>query len=169
MLSLTKPGLHMKDLAINPHHAQCLGQVFINMPWRYMGEYKELIVTNAINIEIGFGAEDLDSSLTGAVCAVVEQIRERGSRITVHGPFWDLCPGSIDPEIRKVTLSRLNSLFDLVEKIRPERVVCHTGFDPKHHRGHELQWIENSISTWANFVRRAEMMEHRLFWRMSSV
>ncbi len=94
-----------------------------------------------------------------AVCAAIGRMREKGCRITFHGPFWDLCSGSVDPGIRKVTVSRLGSLFDLVEKIRPEQVVCHTGFDPRHHRGHRREWIENSLSTWAPFVRRAEILE----------
>jgi sugar phosphate isomerase/epimerase len=148
----------MQGFEISPAMRAVLGQVFVNMPWRFMGRYIDLVLENAINIEIGFGAEDLESSSAGAICAGVGQIREQGNRITVHGPFWDLCPGSIDPEIRKVALSRLECLFDLVEKIRPEQVVCHTGFDPRHHGGHRRQWIENSLSTWAPFVRRAEIL-----------
>jgi sugar phosphate isomerase/epimerase len=148
----------MQGFEFSPAMRDVLGHVFINMPWRYMGQYIDLIVENAINIEIGFEAEDLESSSAGAVCAAVGRVRERSSRITVHGPFWDLCPGSIDPEIRKVALSRLESLFDLVEKIQPEQVVCHTGFDPRHHQGHRRSWIENSLSAWAPFARRAEIL-----------
>ena len=148
----------MQDFEISPAMRAVLGQVFVNMPWRFLGQYIDLVVANAVNIEIGFGAEDLENSSTGAVCAVVGRIREHGNRITLHGPFWDLCPGSVDPEIRRVTRLRLESLFDLVEKIRPEQVVCHAGFDPRHHRGHRRQWIENSLATWEPFVRRAEIL-----------
>jgi sugar phosphate isomerase/epimerase len=135
-----------------------LGQVFINMPWHFIEQYIDLVIENGINIEIGFGAEDLEKSSAGAVGAVVGRMREKGNRITVHGPFWDLCSGSVDPGIRKVTVSRLESLFEVVEKIRPEQVVCHTGFDPRHHRGHRRVWIESSLSTWAPFVQRAETL-----------
>ncbi len=148
----------MKGHRISPAMRAVFGQVFINMPWHYIERYIDMVIENGINIEIGFGAEDLESSPADAVCAVIGRMREKGSRITVHGPFWDLCSGSIDPDIRKVTVSRLGSLFDLVEKIRPEQVVCHTGFDPRHHRGHRRVWIENGLSTWAPFVRRAEIL-----------
>ncbi len=159
MSSLTEPASEsMQGHEISPAMRAALGQVFLNMPWRYMGRYIDLIVENGINIEIGFGADDLESSSAGAVCAAIGRMREKGTRITLHGPFWDLCSGSIDPEVRRVTVSRLDSLFDLVEKIRPEQVVCHTGFDPRHHRGHRREWIENSLSTWAPFVRRAEIL-----------
>lgn len=159
MVSLTeRESEYMKDHQISPAMRAAIGQVFMNMPWRYMGRYIDLIVENGINIEIGFGADDLESFSAGAARAAVERIRERGKRITVHGPFWDLCSGSIDPEIRRVTLSRLDSLFAVVEKIRPEQVVCHTGFDPRHHRGHRRMWAENSLAVWTGFVRRAEIM-----------
>jgi len=148
----------MNGREISPAMRAVLGQVFINMPWHYIEQYIDLIVENGINIEVGFGAEDLEKSSADDVCAVIGRMREKGSRITFHGPFWDLCSGSIDPAIRKVTASRLDRLFDLVEKIRPEQVVCHTGFDPRHHRGHRKVWIENSLSTWTRFVRRAEML-----------
>jgi len=148
----------MKDHEISPAMRAVLGQVFINMPWHYVEQYIDLVIENGINIEIGFGAEDLEKAPVDAVYAVIGRMRAKGSRITVHGPFWDLCSGSIDPAIRRVTVSRLDSLFDLVEKIRPEQVVCHTGFDPRHHRGHREVWIENSLSTLMPFVRRAEML-----------
>jgi sugar phosphate isomerase/epimerase len=149
----------MQGFEFCPSLRAVLGCVFVNMPWRYLGQYIELIKENTINIELGFAADDLESFSADVVCATIGQVREQGSRITVHGPFWDLCPGSADPEIRKVTATRLESLFDLVEKIRPEQVVCHTGFDPRHHRGLWEQWIENSVSTWMPFVRRAEMLK----------
>ena len=159
MLSLTKPvSESMNGHEISPAMRAVLGQVFINMPWRYMGRYIDLVFENGINIEIGFGADDLESSSAGVVCGAIGRMREKGIRITFHGPFWDLCSGSIDPGIRRVSVSRLGSLFDLVEKIRPEQVVCHTGFDPRHHRGHCRAWIENSLSTGRPFVRRAEIL-----------
>jgi sugar phosphate isomerase/epimerase len=143
---------------ISPAMRTVLGQVFINLPWRYMEQYIGLVVENRMNIQIGFCADDLESISTKAVRDAGRRVRERGSRITVHGPFVDLCSGSIDPAIRTVTVSRLASLFDLAEQIRPELLVCHTGFDPRHHRGHRQEWISNSLLTWGRFVRRAEIM-----------
>ena len=160
MVSLTKPeSVSPKGHDISPAMRAVLGQVFVNMPWNLMDRYIDVVLENKMNIEIGFGADVLESDQTGFVCAAVERMRETGCRITVHGPFWDLCSGSVDPGIREVTRSRLGSLFDLAEKIRPEQIVCHTGFDPRHHRGHRRAWIEKSLSTWEPFVRRAEILE----------
>ena len=106
----------MEGREISPAMRAVLGQVFINMPWNYIEQYIDLVIANGINIEIGFGADELEKSSAGAVGAVVGRMREKGSRITFHGPFWDLCSGSVDPGIRKVTVSRLESLFDVVER-----------------------------------------------------
>ena len=143
---------------ISPAMRAVLRHVFVNMPWSHISKYIDLVVENGMNLEIGFGADELESVSAGALSAVVDRMRGSGCRITVHGPFWDLCSGSVDYRIREVTQSRYGALFDLVEKIRPEQVVCHTGFDPRHHRGHRGVWIDNSISTWAPFVRRAQTL-----------
>lgn len=135
-----------------------LRHVSINMPRKHMAQYLDLITENSINVEIGFGAEDLEESSVKWLLEVVGLLRKKDCSITVHGPFWDLCPGSIDPGIREVSRLRLSRLFDVMEKISPGQVVCHTGFDPRHHRGHRGTWIENSLRVWEPLVRRAEAL-----------
>ncbi len=160
MVSLVKPGLEpVKGNEISSAMHAVLGHVFVNLPWNDMGRYIDLVLENKINIEIGFGADCLERGQTGIVCDTVSRMRGGKCRFTVHGPFWDLCSGSIDPGIREVTRSRFSSLFDLAEEIRPEQIVCHTGFDPRHHRGHRRTWIENSLSILEPFVRRAEILK----------
>lgn len=158
MVSL-KPELgSLRGHEISPAMRAVLRHVFVNMPWNYLNKYIDLVIENGMNLKIGFGADELERVSAGTVSAVVERLRGKGCRITVHGPFWDLCSGSIDHRIREVTQSRYGGLLDLVEEIRPERIVCHTGFDPRHHRGHRRAWIDNSLSTWAPLVQRAETL-----------
>ncbi len=160
MVRLTKlESESLKDHEINPAMRAVLGQVFVSMPWSYIDRYLDLVLENKINIEIGLGADSLQKDQTGIICATVGRMRDNQCRFTFHGPFGDLCSGSVDPGIREVTRSRLNSLFDLAEQIHPEQIVCHTGFDPRHHRGHRRTWIENSLSTLEPFVRRAEILK----------
>ncbi len=135
-----------------------LGRVFVNMPWTQLHRYLALILERRINIEVGFGASDLDNASVSEIAAVIGRIREAGCRVTAHGPFWDLCPGSIDPRIRDVSLSRLVRLFEILEHVRPEQVVCHTGFDPRHHRSHRAAFVENSVSFWKSFIEPAERL-----------
>lgn len=74
----------------------------------------------------------------------------------MHGPFWDLAPGSVDPLIRGVGERRINQFMAVAETVRPRCVVCHTGFDPRHHRSQRREWTERSVAFWLPFVARAE-------------
>ena len=146
----------MNSKEIDSSMRKVLRRVFVNMPWNYLGQFMDLVVENRMNLELGFSAADLERCSSAEVFSAVSRVRERGGEISFHGPFWDLSSGSIDPEIRKVVEARLDSLFRLVEAVRPRQVVLHTGFDPKHHRGQRREWVENSMATFEPFVRRAE-------------
>ncbi len=114
MVSLSKPESgFIEGHEINPAMRAVLGHVFINMPWNYIGRYIDLVIENGINVEIGFGAEDLESASVGSVSTVIGRMREKGCRITLHGPFWDLCSGSIDHRIREIFDFRYSRLLDL--------------------------------------------------------
>lgn len=152
----TEPGAGLAAGQMSPAMRSVLGHVFINMPWNFLGRYIDLAIENGISLEIGFGADELESASGDEVSAVVRRIRDKGCDVTMHGPFWDLCSGSVDLGIREVSRSRYNRLLDLADVIHPVRIVCHTGFDPRHHRGHRGTWIENSLSTWETVVGRAE-------------
>jgi sugar phosphate isomerase/epimerase len=149
----------MKSTEIDSAMRTLLRHLFVNMPWSYIGQFMDLVVENRMNVEVGFSAADLESCSPADLCATVARIRQAGGRISFHGPFWDLISGSVDPEIRRVARARFDSLFQLVERVLPERIVLHTGFDPRHHRGRRREWIENSLSTFEPFVRRAELLK----------
>ena len=106
----------LKGNEISPAMRAVLGHVFVSMPWNYMERYIDLVLENKINVEIGIGAENLQRDQTGLICSTVARMRDKQCRFTFHGPFWDLCSGSVDPAIREVTRSRLSSLFDLAEQ-----------------------------------------------------
>jgi sugar phosphate isomerase/epimerase len=146
----------MKSRGIDLEMRNVLRHVFVNMPWNHRGNFMELVLENHLNIELGFSAADLESCSPGEVHDMVGRVRDRGGKITFHGPFWDLNLGSVDSAIREVVRSRFDRLFQLVETVLPERVVLHTGFDPRHHRGQRVEWMENALATLAPFVRRAE-------------
>lgn len=155
-----KTGLtSMKCPDIDLAMSKVLRHVFVNMPWSYRGLFMDLVVENRMNVEVGFAAADLESCSPGEVYEAVWRIRQRGGKISFHGPFWDLNIGSVDRAIREVARWRFESLFTLIEAVRPERVVLHTGFDPRHHLSQRGEWVENGLSTLEPFVRRAELLD----------
>jgi len=134
---------------------EALKQVHVNMPWKYFPDYLEMVLELRINVEIGLEAEQLDGVSRSQFGVIAEQLHKRGCRTTLHGPFWDLCPGSSDALIRQVSQFRFHQLFDLVEIFRPIQVVCHTGFDPRHHGSDHGLFRERSLAIWEPMVARA--------------
>ncbi len=137
--------------------AGLLAQVHVNLPWKFLPDYLEMVLEHRINVEIGLEAEQLDSVSRSLFGSVAEKLREKGCRISLHGPFWDLCPGSSDALIRRVSQLRLQQLFDLVGIFQPVRVVCHTGFDPRHHGRDHKCYLERSLAIWEPLTARAEL------------
>ncbi len=136
-----------------------LRQVHINMPYKVMPQYLEMALNYRFNLEIGFEAADFDRVPRSELLALARQLERNHCRTTVHGPFWDLCPGSLDPAIRQVSYLRLQQLFDILDIFQPLQVVCHTGFDPRHHRGYQDVWMDHSVNIWEAMVKRAAAMK----------
>jgi len=136
---------------------EALRLVHVNMPWKYLPDYLDVVLDFRINVEIGLEADQLDGIPRSSFRSVAEKLHQRGCGIILHGPFWDLCPGSTDPFIRQVSQFRYQQLFDLVEVFQPIQVVCHTGYDPNHHGEHHAFYLERSLAVWEPIVARAEI------------
>lgn len=134
-------------------------QVHVNMPWALLSKYLPVIQEEGFHLELGFTGEDLDRLDRKALESSIALLRSRGCRLTLHGPFWELCLGSCDPLIRQVTLLRWHQMLDLAARVRPRHVVCHTGFDPRHHREQKGQWIRRALTLLEPMVDRAERVQ----------
>ncbi|MDY0039707.1 MAG: sugar phosphate isomerase/epimerase [Desulforhabdus sp.] len=135
---------------------EAIKQVHVNVPWKFLPDYMNIVLQHQMNVEIGFSAEELDRSSRSEFKAAAARLSQRGCAISLHAPFWDLCPGSLDPMLRHVTCYRLQQFFDLVSVFEPVHAVCHTGYDPSHHSGQRESWVEKSIAIWEPLVERAE-------------
>ncbi len=75
-------------------------------------------------------------------------------RVSMHGPFGDLCPGSFDPMIREVTRNRFDLAYDVAVKLGVKHVVLHHGYVPK--TSCPKHWIERSAKFWLDFLDSKE-------------
>ena len=139
-----------------------LRRIHVNMPWHLLPRYQDLIEQYRLNLELGFSAADLDNVSRRDFQKAADALARQGSRLTFHGPFWELCPGSCDPLIRQISRLRLAQLFDLITVFRPLQVVCHTGFDPRHHSSDHGPWLERALEVLEPLVDRAEQLNIRL-------
>jgi sugar phosphate isomerase/epimerase len=142
--------------AFSEDERRILSIIHVGMPWKFISKYLDSLLDRGMGIEIGIGVEELDNISRRDFLLMAQTLRDRGVRYSIHGPFWDLCPGSVDPLIRSVSFVRLHQLMDVCELMKPCQVVCHTGFDPRHHRVHVVEFIDRSMPIWESAVKRAE-------------
>jgi len=68
--------------------------------------------------------------------------------VSIHGPYRDLVPGSLDPLIRKVTLKRYLQALEITSMLDAEWMVIHLNFN-EHMYGQakvRREWIRNTVN-----------------------
>ncbi len=119
-------------------------------------EYLPKITGQRINPEIGLNGGILDRFNDTDFKGVARVLKEHGLYCTVHAPFVDLSIGAIDKMVRKATVERLKRSLDIAMMFNAEAMVCHTGFDPRHHRSLESQWTENALESLSILLEHTE-------------
>ena len=66
---------------------------------------------------------------------------------SIHGPYKDLVPGSIDPRIRQVTKERFLEVAEIAKKLDSEWIVLHLNFLSQIYGHEKLRkvWLEYAI------------------------
>ena len=124
-------------------------QVQVNIPFTMLYDtYLDLFLENQINPEVGIDARALERFSLADFKSIAEKLQTYSPNITLHGPFIDLSPGSLDPAVREVTRQRFAQLLQMVAIFSPRAVVCHAGFDRNRHGFHREEWVENSLEIW---------------------
>jgi sugar phosphate isomerase/epimerase len=69
---------------------------------------------------------------------------------SVHGPFMDLMPATVDPELRAVAFSRFRWAIEACASLGSPKLVLHAGWMPKTY-GDEA-WLKNSLAFWRSIL-----------------
>lgn len=126
-----------------------LKYIYVNIPFEMLREtYLDAFLENDLNPEIGFDGDTLDKYSINDYKRIAHKIQENGLSITLHAPFWDLSPGSPDPEIRSVTKHRFTQMVALLKIFKPKSLVCHLGYDRRRYFSFKDKWKKNTIETW---------------------
>ncbi len=129
--------------------SQVLRKIQVNIPFAMLYEsYLPQFLEYGLNPEIGLDADALDRFSLKDFEDVAIQIRKRGLSTTLHAPYLDLSPGSLDSAVRALTKRRFHQVLELVPIFKPQTVVCHTGYDHKRYWGSKDAWIEKSQALW---------------------
>ena len=86
---------------------------------------------------------DIDAQITQ-----LEEIEVRA----IHAPFFDLCPGSLDPLVQQVTAQRFRKTISHARALRCEHIIFHNGFNPLHHMPDG--WATRAIEFWSELLNQ---------------
>ena len=70
--------------------------------------------------------------------------------LIIHGPYADLCPGTRDPLIQKVTSFRFNQAYEVARELEARKIVYHNGYTPKTYMN--VEWVKNVVNFWNEFL-----------------
>jgi sugar phosphate isomerase/epimerase len=140
-----------------------LEKIQVNVPFADLHDrYLPLFMERRINPEISFDALTLENAAQRDVVSTARQLHECHLKITLHGPFMDLAPGSPDPAVRAVTRRRFEQCLDMAALFKPRHLVCHAGYDKKRYLYMREIWIQNSLVMWRWLAERVSKIGGRL-------
>ncbi len=140
------------NLSVITMRKKIVNQVQVNVPFRMLYEtFLDRFVELELNPEIGLDADALDNYSFSDFKKILSPFHRNERRITVHGPFLDLSPGSSDPAIREITRHRLEQVLALVPILKPETVVCHAGYEEDRYSYFHESWLKKSLEMWRWF------------------
>ncbi|MBU0993804.1 MAG: sugar phosphate isomerase/epimerase [Proteobacteria bacterium] len=126
-----------------------INHVHVNVPFTMLLEsYLDIFLDYKLNPEIGLDYPALTGFSIDDFKRVAQKFQERNLKITFHGPFMDISPGSRDKDIRAVAKKRFEQMLELVPVFNPVTVVCHAGYDRRHFSWYREDWLANSIDMW---------------------
>lgn len=126
--------------------------VQVNVPYRMLmdeGDLFDLFLSLNLNPELGMDIPALERFASDHFAKTAETFRRAGARITLHGPFEGVDPGAADAALRERSRGHLRRLRHAVAVMKPDSVVCHTGFHPQRPAAGFPDWLARSREAWA--------------------
>lgn len=130
-------------------------RLFAHIPYTFLRENLPLIIERRINPEVFLPGDVLDILIPEELAAIARGLVENGLRATIHGPFMDLNPGSVEPLLRGATVRRFHQVLDAAAILKPRVVVLHPGYDKWRYGSNQEGWLGQSIVTWGEILERA--------------
>jgi sugar phosphate isomerase/epimerase len=83
-------------------------------------------------------------------------LEERAINVSVHGPLFDLNPGSQDTIIRDYTKFNFMRALNISSLLKATIVVFHLGFNPLISSDYRKDWLHTSLKTFRPVVNHAK-------------
>jgi len=150
--------------SFTPTQQRIIRHIQVNIPFTMLvkNQWLDFFISSGLNPEIGLDAAALDEFSLSEFKDIADTFHRLHRGITIHGPFMDLSPGSLDPKIRDLTRYRFDQLLDAVSVFRPKNVVCHAGYDSGRYGFCKEEWTHHTIDTWKWLGRKLHDQGARL-------
>ncbi len=126
---------------------------FINAPFLDLENgLIDLFIEQRLQPEIGLEGNALYGRSIDDFKKIAGKLKKNKLACTLHAPFFDLAPGALDPQIRKITRQKLQLAFELIEVFHPKAIVCHLNFEDNKHSYKLDQWHEHATKTWNKLI-----------------
>lgn len=130
-------------------------RLFVHVPYLQIAQHLPFILERRLNPEIFLSADALDNLAPAQLEETARALAGEGLSCTIHSPFMDLNPGSLERMLRDATMHRFSQVMDAARVLRPEVMVFHPGFDRWRYGEATTQWLDNSIPAWRFVLDRA--------------
>lgn len=128
---------------------------FVHTPFPRLRDNLTDYIKSGIQPEIGLEGTLLYDEPQENFVTVAQALHQAGLPCTLHAPFFELYPGSLDPKIRQASRAKLALAFDLLPIFRPQSIVCHLGFEDNKHGYKEEKWFQHSLEAWQELTHLA--------------
>jgi sugar phosphate isomerase/epimerase len=133
-------------MAITPE--ALVERVQVNIPFPFLiNGYLARFLDRGLNPEIGLDAWSLGTYTPQTFRRIAGIFQHAGRRLTIHGPFQDLAAGALDDMILAASRRRLRQAWRWLPVFRPASVVCHLGYEARHYRWDQDNWLARTAAT----------------------
>ncbi|WP_136515025.1 sugar phosphate isomerase/epimerase family protein [Geomonas edaphica] len=131
-------------------------RIFAHVPFAQIREHLPFVMERRLSPEIYLSADALDAATPAQLAETARTLQGEGLSCTIHAPFMDLNPGSLERLLRDATMHRFRQVLDAAEILRPEVMVFHPGFDRWRYGEARGQWLELSVAAWQSVLQRTK-------------
>ncbi|MEL6524774.1 MAG: sugar phosphate isomerase/epimerase family protein [Chloroflexota bacterium] len=91
----------------------------------------------------------LDGDWRDTLAEYKDHLRDVPGKVTIHGPFFDMVGGSLDPRINAVCVARYSHAIRIASELNAKQVVFHANFiGSLHNTFYRTGWHKRNVDFW---------------------
>ncbi len=131
----------------------------VTIPFDAIEENLEFLKANGLDVEVMmYDTEWIRNFPRAEVEAMGGKLEAAGVGVSVHGPLFDLNPGSQDTISRDYTKFNFMRSLNISALLKAKIVVFHLGLNPLIPQDYREVWLKTSMKTWRPVVNHARRL-----------